>query len=99
MLINAIDFTLPLTNPVLKFFIILVIILSAPILLNKIKIPHLLGLIIAGTVIGPFGFNLLQRDSGIDENSEVDLRNPSLIKPIEQLDEIGKTIIHLFNLK
>lgn len=59
------DFTLPLTNPVLKFLLILIIILFAPLLLNKIRIPHLLGLIIAGAVIGPFGFNLMERDSSI----------------------------------
>ncbi len=57
--------SLPLTNPVLKFLLILVIILFAPIILNKIKIPHLLGLIIAGAVIGPNGFNLMERDSSI----------------------------------
>lgn len=64
-LLNIFDFTLPLTQPVLKFLVILIIILFAPILLNKIKIPHILGLIIAGAVIGPFGFNLLERDSSI----------------------------------
>lgn len=57
--------SLPLTNPVLKFFLILVIILFAPIILNKVKIPHLLGLIIAGAVIGPNGINLMERDSSI----------------------------------
>lgn len=59
------DATLPLTNPVLKFLLILVIILFAPIILNKIKIPHLLGLIIAGAVVGPNGFYLMERDSSI----------------------------------
>ena len=44
---------------------ILVIILSAPLLLNKLKIPHLLGLIIAGAIIGPNGLNLVLRDSSI----------------------------------
>ncbi|MGB6151073.1 MAG: cation:proton antiporter [Pricia sp.] len=64
MLLN-IDIVLPFTDPVLKFLIILLIILFAPILLNKLKIPHLLGLIIAGAIIGPKGFNLMERDSGI----------------------------------
>lgn len=63
LLIN--DFTFPLQHPVLKFLVILIIILFAPILFNKIKIPHILGLIIAGAIVGPFGINLLQRDSGI----------------------------------
>jgi Kef-type K+ transport system membrane component KefB/nucleotide-binding universal stress UspA family protein len=39
--------------------------LFAPIILNKIKIPHLLGLIIAGAVIGPNAINLMERDSSI----------------------------------
>ncbi len=65
ILLDIFETTLPLTNPVLKFFLILVIILFAPIILNKIKIPHLLGLIIAGAVIGPNGINLMQRDSSI----------------------------------
>ncbi len=60
-----IDTSLPLTNPILKFLVILLIILFAPILLNRVKIPHLLGLIIAGAIIGPFGFNLITRDSSI----------------------------------
>ena len=56
---------LPLEDPILKFLLILVIILAAPLLLNKFKIPYLLGLIIAGAVIGPHGFNLVLRDSSI----------------------------------
>ena len=57
--------SLPIEDPVLKFLLVLVIILSAPLLLNKIKVPHLLGLIIAGAIIGPNGFNVLSRDSSI----------------------------------
>jgi Kef-type K+ transport system membrane component KefB len=59
------NFNLPWTNPVLVFSSILFIILFAPLLLNKIKIPHLIGLIIAGALIGPNGFNLLLRDSSV----------------------------------
>src|SRR5690606_33831496 len=58
-------FSLPLTNPVIIFSVMLFIILFAPLLLNKIKIPHIIGLIIAGVIIGPYGLNLLQRDSSI----------------------------------
>lgn len=65
MLLNAFNLTLPIEDPILKFLIILLIILGAPLLLNKLKIPHLLGLIIAGAVIGPHGFNLVLRDSSI----------------------------------
>lgn len=65
MLLLTVSHALPLTDPVLKFLLILVIILSAPLVLNKVKIPHLLGLIIAGAVIGPHGLNLVLRDSSI----------------------------------
>ncbi|OAD91454.1 sodium:proton antiporter [Aequorivita soesokkakensis] len=62
---SVFEISLPLTNPVIKFLLILAIILFAPIVLNKIKIPPLLGLIIAGAIIGPHGFNLMERDSSI----------------------------------
>jgi Kef-type K+ transport system membrane component KefB len=65
MIIGALEIQLPLTDPVLKFLIILLIILFIPILSDKIKIPHLLGMILAGVLIGPHGFNLLTRDSSI----------------------------------
>jgi len=65
LLLDIYDTTLPLTNPILKFLVILLIILFAPLLLNKLRIPHLLGLIIAGAIIGPHSINLLERDSSI----------------------------------
>ncbi len=64
-LTNIYNVSLPIEDPVLKFLILLVIILCAPLLLNKIKVPHLLGLIIAGAIVGPNGLNLLARDSAI----------------------------------
>lgn len=64
-LLSIIELALPLKNPVLLFSLILLIILFAPIILNKLKVPHLIGLIIAGALIGPNGFNLMLRDSSI----------------------------------
>lgn len=52
-----------ITNPVQIFFIVLVIILAAPLLLNKLKIPHIIGMIVAGVIVGPYGFNVLDSDS------------------------------------
>lgn len=51
------------SQPVAIFLIVLSIILFAPILLNKLKIPHIIGLIVAGVLIGPYGFNVLDNDS------------------------------------
>lgn len=60
------NITLPLEDPILKSMLVLGIILLAPLLLNKLKIPRLLGLIIAGAVIGPNGLNLILRDSSME---------------------------------
>jgi Kef-type K+ transport system membrane component KefB len=65
LLLHALDFSLPLKNPVIIFSLVLFIILFAPILLQRIKVPHIIGLILAGTLVGPYGLNLLQRDSSI----------------------------------
>lgn len=62
---TELDFSLPLNNPVIIFSIVLFIILFAPILFNRLRIPHLIGLIISGILIGPYGLNLLRRDSSI----------------------------------
>ena len=65
LLLKTFDLTLPLENPVLIFSLILFIILFAPLLLNRIKIPHIIGLIIAGAIIGPNGCNIIERNSSI----------------------------------
>ncbi len=65
ILYQKFNLSLPLESPVLIFSLILFIILFAPLILNKFKIPHLIGLIIAGAIIGPNGFNLMLRDSSI----------------------------------
>lgn len=51
------------TQPVSIFFIVLVIILLAPLLLNRLKIPHIIGMIVAGVAVGPYGFDILSDDS------------------------------------
>lgn len=56
-------FATPITNPVYIFLIVLSIILFTPLLLNRLRIPHIIGLIVAGVVVGPYGFHILERDS------------------------------------
>lgn len=56
---------LPISNPTVQFLILFVIVFFAPIIFNKIRIPSLIGLIIAGAVIGTFGLNLMVRDSNM----------------------------------
>ncbi|MDD2961639.1 MAG: cation:proton antiporter [Muribaculaceae bacterium] len=55
-----------ITNPVYIFFVVLSIILLAPLCLNRLKIPHIIGLIVAGVVVGPYGFQILDRDSSFE---------------------------------
>jgi Kef-type K+ transport system membrane component KefB len=64
---------LPLSNPVPIFSLILVIILLSPIILNKLKIPGIIGLIISGVIIGPFGLNVLEKNIAIDLFSTIGL--------------------------
>ncbi|MEI7823832.1 MAG: cation:proton antiporter [Chlorobiaceae bacterium] len=65
LLLSLIDISLPLKNPVLQFSLLLFIILFAPVLLNRLKIPSLISLILAGALIGPHGLNLMLRDNSI----------------------------------
>ncbi len=65
--------TLPLTDPVLIFSVILFIILLTPVLLHRFKIPDLIGLIIAGAIIGPQGLDIMSRDSSIELFGKVGL--------------------------
>ncbi len=62
----ALELSLPLSNPVLIFSVILFIILLAPVILHRLKIPELIGLIIAGALIGPNGLGIMSRDSSIE---------------------------------
>lgn len=90
-LLTVFNITLPLTNPVLIFSVILFVILFTPILLDRLSIPHLIGLIIAGILIGPYGFNLITRDSSIVLFGTVGLLYIMFISSLEMdMDEFRK---------
>ena len=42
----------PITDPTLIFFVVLLIILFAPIIMGKLRIPHIIGMVLAGMLIG-----------------------------------------------
>lgn len=67
------QFQLPLQNPVLIFSLILFIILLAPILLKRIRIPGIIGLIVSGIIIGPAGLNVLEKSLFVDVFSTIGL--------------------------
>ena len=57
---------LPFTNPTWIFFVMLSIILFAPMVLERLRIPSIAGLIFAGILIGPEGLHLLERDASFE---------------------------------
>ena len=57
--------TFPLTDPIAIFLLVIVIILCAPVL-NRFRIPHIIGLILAGTLFGPHGLNILANDASFE---------------------------------
>lgn len=54
------------TDPTWIFSVVLCIILFAPLLLRSLRIPHVIGLILAGVLIGKYGLNILDRDSSFE---------------------------------
>ncbi|MBO4673281.1 MAG: cation:proton antiporter, partial [Bacteroidaceae bacterium] len=66
-------YTMPITDPTLTFLVVLLIILSAPIVMGKLRIPHIIGMVLAGVAIGPYGFNILERDDSFELFGKVGL--------------------------
>lgn len=58
--------TIPFQDPVLVFLLVLSIILFTPLLFRKLKIPYIIGLILAGVLFGPHGLNLLANDKSFE---------------------------------
>ena len=69
----GLDLTFPITDPTWIFLLVLLIILFAPILLSKLRIPHIIGMILAGLTVGEHGFNILARDSSFELFGKVGL--------------------------
>ena len=63
----------PITSPTQIFFVVLLIILLAPIVMGKLRIPHIIGMVLAGMVIGAHGLNILTRDSSFELFGKVGL--------------------------
>lgn len=63
----------PITDPTLIFFVVLCIILFAPIIMSRLRIPHIIGMVLAGIVVGRYGLNILERDSSFELFGKVGL--------------------------
>lgn len=86
------DFHLPVTDPTWIFFLVLVVILFAPIVLERLRIPHIIGMILAGVVIGEHGFNILARDSSFELFGKVGLYYIMFLAGLEMNMEDFKNI-------
>lgn len=64
---------MPITDPTWIFFIVLSIILFAPMLLERLRIPSIVGMIFAGILIGPHGFGVLEHDGSFELFGKVGL--------------------------
>jgi Kef-type K+ transport system membrane component KefB/nucleotide-binding universal stress UspA family protein len=67
------DFALPFHDPILVFLVLLSIVLLIPSLFKRINLPSIIGLIIAGILVGPHGFNILSDDAGMEMFSTIGL--------------------------
>ena len=63
----------PITDPTLIFFVVMLIILFAPIVMGKLRIPHIIGMVLAGVAVGKYGFNILARDDSFELFGKVGL--------------------------
>ena len=63
----------PITDPTLIFFVVLLIILFAPIVMGRLRIPHIIGMVLAGVLIGKYGLNILERDASFEIFGKVGL--------------------------
>lgn len=63
----------PVTEPTWIYLGVLSIVLFAPLLFNRLRMPHIIGMILAGLLIGPNGLNILDRDDSFELFGEVGL--------------------------
>ncbi len=78
----------PITDPTLIFFVVLLIILLSPIVMGKLRIPHIIGLVLAGMLIGPHGLNILTRDNSFELFGKVGLYYIMFLAALE-MDMVG----------
>src|SRR5687768_1548200 len=64
---------LPVKNPVLILALTLLIILFAPLLFRRFRIPGIIGLIIAGIIIGPNCFHIIESTNSFELLSKTGL--------------------------
>lgn len=58
-------FSRPITDPIEVFAIVMLIVLIVPLLMQLGRLPSIVGLVVAGAIVGPGGLGLLEPDHGV----------------------------------
>ncbi|MBN1836890.1 MAG: cation:proton antiporter [Spirochaetales bacterium] len=86
---------LPFRDPVLIFATVMVLILLAPLLARRLRLPGIVGLLLAGILVGPHGVGILARDQTIDLLGTVGLLYIMFLAGLEiDLNEVRRNKLH-----
>ncbi len=86
---------LPVSDPVLMFALLMLTALLAPRLAECIKLPGIIGLIVAGILIGPHGLGILARSSEVELLSTIGLLYLMFLAGLElDLDQFIRHRLH-----
>lgn len=72
MLTNLPDI-FPITDPTWIMACVLCLILGCPLLFERLRVPPLVGMVVAGVMVGPHGFGILERDDSFEIFGQVGL--------------------------
>ena len=79
------------------FFVVLLIILFAPIVMSKLRIPHIIGMVLAGVLVGPHGLNILARGSSFEIFGQVGLYYIMFLAGLEMdMESVKRNTRHYF---
>ncbi len=83
-------------DPTMIFFVVLLIILFAPIIMSKLRIPHIIGMVLAGVIIGGHGLNILERDDSFELFGRVGLLYIMFLAGLEMnLSDLKKNALRM----
>ena len=91
----------PIKDPTGVFFVVLLIILFAPIIMGKLRIPHIIGLVLSGVLIGEYGLEIVERDASFEMFGKIGLYYIMFLASLEMdIDGLrkNKTKIPIFGL-
>lgn len=87
-----------ITDPTWIFSVVLGIVLFAPLLLRWLRVPPIIGLILAGILIGPYGFNILAHDKSFELFGQVGIYYIMFLAGLElemgSMEQHGRTGLH-----